>query len=447
MMTWMAKFKVGFRISAGFILVLLFLTTVAAISYFSLQSAANGVVNFARISNNSMFLQEIDTNAMDLRRAIRVYSVEGSAKALEAVQSARKAIHDGLTEYKGRTHTQVRKALADDLLRIQMEYDASIDGVVKAKTRMGETQNDGLQGEFRKTAHTIEDSIKGSSDLRLSNALLTMRRHEKDFLLRSDSKLLDAFDGSGKELKGLLVSAALPAEARSRLETALDAYMASFHEMASLHLEIQQTSAVTLPGLGRRFSQKIDELTASQLGKNSAPDHFKGSQRATEEDILALVSEARLTTLLVAIAALVLGAVCAWVIARGITVPILDMTHAMTRLSGGDNAVIIPALGNKDEIGEMAKAVEVFKQNAIDKLRMEAEQRAAEEEGRRVEEEQRAREAAIVAEVADVAQSASAGNMERRIDHNLGNLVFRGMIHKTGKDSKRLLSLRLCGFA
>ncbi|RAU22376.1 hypothetical protein CU669_09050 [Paramagnetospirillum kuznetsovii] len=64
----------------------------------------------------------------------------------------------------------------------------------------------------------------------------------------------------------------------------------------------------------------------------------------------------------------------------------------------------------------MAKAVQVFKQNAIDKLRMEAEQRAAEEAQRTAEEEQRKREAAIVAEVAEVAKAASTGDLDRRID-------------------------------
>lgn len=44
---------------------------------------------------------------------------------------------------------------------------------------------------------------------------------------------------------------------------------------------------------------------------------------------------------------------------------LLDMAKAMTRLADGDKEIVIPGTTNKDEIGKMAKAVEVFRQNAI----------------------------------------------------------------------------------
>ena len=58
---------------------------------------------------------------------------------------------------------------------------------------------------------------------------------------------------------------------------------------------------------------------------------------------------------------------------RSIVDPISGMTLAMTRLAEGDMTVAVPALGRGDEIGEMAKAMEVFKTNAA--ARQEAEGR------------------------------------------------------------------------
>ncbi len=71
----------------------------------------------------------------------------------------------------------------------------------------------------------------------------------------------------------------------------------------------------------------------------------------------------------------------------GISRPIARTTDVMSRLATGDTAVAIPGLERGDEIGGMARAMEVFKQNAIDRDRM----MAAEEEDRRVK-EQRSRE-------------------------------------------------------
>ncbi len=68
-----------------------------------------------------------------------------------------------------------------------------------------------------------------------------------------------------------------------------------------------------------------------------------------------------------------------WSIVRSVSVPIGAMTAAMHRLAGGDTAVKIAGAGRGDEIGAMAKAVEVFKQNAIERARLEIEQKQQEE--------------------------------------------------------------------
>jgi methyl-accepting chemotaxis protein len=85
-------------------------------------------------------------------------------------------------------------------------------------------------------------------------------------------------------------------------------------------------------------------------------------------------------------AGVLFGLGLAFVIARGILRPLAGMTAAMARLANGDHTVDIPAGQNSDEIGDMARAVEVFKQNSVAAVRLGAEQ-AAEQEAklRRVE--------------------------------------------------------------
>ena len=65
-------------------------------------------------------------------------------------------------------------------------------------------------------------------------------------------------------------------------------------------------------------------------------------------------------------------------VARSITAPLQRMTAAMNDLAGGKLDVEVPGVGRGDEIGEMAKAVEVFKSNAVARQSLEVEQRAAE---------------------------------------------------------------------
>jgi methyl-accepting chemotaxis protein len=85
-------------------------------------------------------------------------------------------------------------------------------------------------------------------------------------------------------------------------------------------------------------------------------------------------------------AGVVFGLGLAFFVARGILRPLAGMTAAMARLANGDHTVEIPARENTDEIGDMARAVEVFKQNSVSAVRLAAEQ-ASEQEAkqRRVE--------------------------------------------------------------
>jgi len=87
--------------------------------------------------------------------------------------------------------------------------------------------------------------------------------------------------------------------------------------------------------------------------------------------------------------ALVMAIAAGVVLGKGISVPVLSMTEAMRALAGGDKSVVIPSLERRDEIGAMATAVQVFKDNAIraDQLAAQqaADQAAREARGRNIE--------------------------------------------------------------
>jgi methyl-accepting chemotaxis protein len=75
----------------------------------------------------------------------------------------------------------------------------------------------------------------------------------------------------------------------------------------------------------------------------------------------------------VGIAALLIG----WLAARSVVRPVAGMTRAMRTLAEGDTSVEVPASDARDEIGAMAKAVQVFKESMIARDELEAQQVAA----------------------------------------------------------------------
>jgi len=74
-----------------------------------------------------------------------------------------------------------------------------------------------------------------------------------------------------------------------------------------------------------------------------------------------------------AIIFLVVGAV-GFFSGQAVTRPLTAMSDAMRHLADGDNEVDIPAQNRRDEMGEMAAAVQIFKENAIESERLRSEQ-------------------------------------------------------------------------
>ncbi len=96
------------------------------------------------------------------------------------------------------------------------------------------------------------------------------------------------------------------------------------------------------------------------------------------DDLDAQVSSSTRRSLIAAGLVLLLMLAASMFIARGITRPLQRMTIAMKELARGKLDVEVPGIGRRDEVGEMAEAVEIFKSNAAARQGLEAEQKEAE---------------------------------------------------------------------
>lgn len=112
------------------------------------------------------------------------------------------------------------------------------------------------------------------------------------------------------------------------------------------------------------------------------------------------------TSLMLSIAVLVfavlLGLVATWIVLKRVAGPIQSLTDTMTRLAGGDFKAEITSADRQDEIGKMARAVVVFRDAGLEKIRLEAEA----EEGRTLSEREREEREAQKAKEAKELQDA-----------------------------------------
>ena len=94
----------------------------------------------------------------------------------------------------------------------------------------------------------------------------------------------------------------------------------------------------------------------------------------------AAAASARRSLVLATLGVLVLAIVTAILLARGLTRPLAAITRTMGLLSSGEAEVEIPGSERRDELGAMASSVEFFRQNILERRRLQQEQEAMKEQ-------------------------------------------------------------------
>ena len=139
---------------------------------------------------------------------------------------------------------QADPELADEIARAEAlldDYLGQFEALVLFMRTLGLTERDGLQGDLRQAVHEAEARITQARSDALLAALLTLRRHEKDFILRGDPKYLASFSGAMDAMFARLDEHAdLSRDDYDAIATQLDAYAARFAEYGRAYQKLAQ---------------------------------------------------------------------------------------------------------------------------------------------------------------------------------------------------------------
>jgi len=134
---------------------------------------------------------------------------------------------------------------------------------------------------------------------------------------------------------------------------------------------------------GAANNQNIDVLKKQFSDVNDAFDDLKQLQAdVAKEEFEKGVSEFNSSFTLIMISlvgALVVGAALAFLIARSITSPLNQLIGVMNSLTSGNLTVEVEGRDRGDELGEVARAVAVFKEGLVDAERMRSDRAKAAE--------------------------------------------------------------------
>ncbi|TDH37968.1 methyl-accepting chemotaxis protein [Pseudohoeflea suaedae] len=175
-----------------------------------------------------------------------------------------------------------------------------------------------------------------------------------------------------------------------------------------------------------RLGTEVSPEAANQQGNNEANranrkafqayiDEVIGQDRSNLDTIKADMGQFKSSMLLMVgltgIIGLAVGlGVASFIARRHLSQPIQNITNTMSELVRGNLDAEVPYAGRPDEIGEMAAAVQVFRENAIDNRRVHAQEEAL-----------RAKSADLQSSIAGVVKAAAAGDFSSRITKDYEN--------------------------
>ena len=414
------RLKIRGRLYAGFAALVSVGVIMAAVAVWNLWAVRDQVANISALSDSTARILQISNHLQAIQRANLRYIHDANEPALKEAADRESAASELLKAAADGPSSAERHKLYDDLLsdiaRMRTLRDALQDAVKQTKTGKAAL----LPGGEDLAAKTAKLSIaaRGSKEAEIMTAvtdiesrLQLVRIATWRFLALRDAKAASAFRAGVDNVEqrlAALESATPPANVQSAIapvKASLELNKNAFEATAAATLKSEDIYANSIEPL---IAGSIDKLKAAEGSVNA---DYQAS-RATADSSIARTTSMQMT---VGVVAVLFGCIVAFLIARGIVGPLASMTTAMGSLASGDVRVEIPGRGNSDEIGAMATAIQVFKDNMVETERLRADQKdteARQAEQRKADMARLARQfEQAVGEIVDAVSSAS-GELE-----------------------------------
>ena len=126
----------------------------------------------------------------------------------------------------------------DELAQIFKDYRKRFLAIADLQKQIGFHHEDGYYGTMRKAIHRVENLLETRQQHRLLKDMLMLRRQEKDFMLRKDSRYLEKHGRDLKTMRKDLAGAYLDKRTKTAVLTALAAYEKDFNALVAATREI-----------------------------------------------------------------------------------------------------------------------------------------------------------------------------------------------------------------
>ena len=372
----MINLRIRGRLFAGFGALVVLGVALAAFAVWQLGEIRARVEGLGRESTNAIRINELTTELQAIRRATLRYVFDQDEKSF-AESEARLAKVIDLLEFSAKSaQTDERRTVYQDVAKDMADVKTkrlALGDAVKSMLGAREllfSDGDKMAADVQKFVEAA-DKTDFVQQVRLLESSVSLIRVANWRMLatRNPSGIATFrtnFEKAQRQIS-VLETAGLPANLASMLgsiKAGVGRYTDGFEKASTNLLLGDDLYYKSIVPMTLNATKKLDGL------QESIKRLFERTKAETEERISSTIF---LQEIVAGVAALA-GMLIAFLIARSIIGPISGLNSSMLKLADGNLEVAVPGLDRKDEVGEMAHTVEVFKNNAVEVVRMRAEQ-------------------------------------------------------------------------
>ncbi|MDY0872095.1 HAMP domain-containing methyl-accepting chemotaxis protein [Dongia rigui] len=387
--------KISTKILIGFAVVLVILAIVAGTGILALSRTSSDLARYVDAVDLFGDSANTERDLLELKAHVDAYAQTGTGAGdtthVEAAQELEKKIAediaDGIAHATNDEERAALTAMGEKLKAIGTDFKASTELEVAREKLAAET----LSVDGPKLVESTENLLRkalGAGDtataLAATDALSAAMTARLNINLMLDRREVGAADAAETALtKVAAVVAGLDSKAAGE---GFAGEIAAVKELVPAYRAAFET--------GRGIDRKIEALVDGEVAKASAAiiddaEAVKSDAAAEESriasEITQVVHSSKWTAILFSGAGFIGGLIVAFAIGRGISTPVMTLARTMLTLAGGNRDVAIAGTARKDEVGDMAKALLVFKSNLdeTERLRLDGEAAKARAEAER----------------------------------------------------------------
>ena len=353
------------RIVLGFLFVLLLVAVVAAAAWRAGDRVSLAFASDAASEDRAAQVNDVQNRMMEARLRVADFLRTGGAAERDALNGTVAALEAVATsgDLSGAMQA-VRSALTAAVRAIEGRRDAaarltaSTVAVGTAATTLAEAASRSGQRELAEPATSLLASV--------ARATVAATRFAASEAAADLETALSEATRAGELLDGLMASAAGSARIQRVGGAVREALLGLVQDAGAVNraLQARRLQLKELTGVADRAA----DVLAGQAGAIAA------ERAANRAGTLSAQARMRATVVWAAAGALLAGVVVALALGRSITWPIRCLSEAMAALAGGELSAAVPGLAARNEIGAMARAVQVFKDGLLDAERLRQEQ-------------------------------------------------------------------------